>query len=364
MQFTDSHCHLDFPEFSQNITEILQHCQAKNIHRIIVPAVNPEHWQRVLSLSKPNKMVDIACALGIHPWYIILQDKRLSQAYDVNFQEQQLKRAIIKEGNKIVAIGECGIDVFKAEVEKRAGVSFAPSRPYEFTHRGDRIGWVEGIDGKHHLTLFIQSGRILDYPNKPLKTGCRKIAEIHQGDFRMTANQNLIIAGVPADQKAIIEKIAREHGLIDDKDTEQRKNSMACVSLPTCPLAMAEAERYLEDFVAKVQGLLDEVELGDQDIVTRITGCPNGCARPFLAEIGLVGKAPGRYNLFLGADGRGLRVNKLYRENLTETEILAELKPVLSRYRAERNADERFGDFVVRIGVVKEVKDAQVDFHA
>tara|TARA_R110002050_G_scaffold108961_3_gene219986 strand:+ start:337 stop:1170 length:834 start_codon:yes stop_codon:yes gene_type:complete len=115
MQFTDSHCHLDFPEFSQNITEILQYCQAKNIHRIIIPAVNPEHWQRVLSLSKPNKMVDIACGLGIHPWYIILQDKRLSQAYDVSFQEQQLKRAITKKGNKIVAIGECGIDVFKAK---------------------------------------------------------------------------------------------------------------------------------------------------------------------------------------------------------------------------------------------------------
>ncbi|MED5523333.1 MAG: assimilatory sulfite reductase (NADPH) hemoprotein subunit [Pseudomonadota bacterium] len=260
-------------------------------------------------------------------------------------------------------VDRMGVDAFKAEVEKRSGVTFLPEVPVVFTQQGDRFGWVEGVDGRDHLTLFVPEGRLIDKPGQAWLTGLRAIAQVHQGDFRMTANQNLIIAGVPKAEKAKIEALVAEHGL-NVPTTRLRENAMACVALPTCGLAMAEAERYLEDFVAKVQGLLDEVELGDQDIVTRITGCPNGCARPFLAEIGLVGKAPGRYNLFLGADGRGLRVNKLYRENLTETEILAELKPVLSRYRAERNADERFGDFVVRIGVVKEVKDAQVDFHA
>ncbi|MCG6507916.1 sulfite reductase subunit beta, partial [Vibrio parahaemolyticus] len=187
-----------------------------------------------------------------------------------------------------------GVDVFKAEVEKRAGVTFGDSRPYEFTERGDRIGWVEGIDGKHHLTLFIENGRLLDFPGKPLKTGVAEIAKIHQGDFRMTANQNLIIAGVPADQKAAIEALAVSHGLMDSSVSEQRKNSMACVAFPTCPLAMAEAERFLPEFVTQVEGILEKHALPKEDnIILRVTGCPNGCGRAMLAEIGLVGKAPG-----------------------------------------------------------------------
>ncbi|WKE66271.1 assimilatory sulfite reductase (NADPH) hemoprotein subunit [Gallaecimonas kandeliae] len=256
-----------------------------------------------------------------------------------------------------------GVDAFRAEVEKRSGVTFLPEVPVVFTQQGDRFGWVQGIDGKEHLTLFVPEGRLIDKGEQRWLEGLRAIAQVHQGDFRMTANQNLIIAGVPQAQKAQIDALVAEYGL-KVPTSRLRENAMACVALPTCGLAMAEAERYLEDFVAKVQTLLDEVGLGDQDIVTRITGCPNGCARPFLAEIGLVGKAPGRYNLYLGADGRGLRVNKLYRENQTEAEILAELKPVLARYKAEGLEAERFGDFVVRGGIVKEVRDAQVDFHA
>ncbi|MBQ4864559.1 assimilatory sulfite reductase (NADPH) hemoprotein subunit [Pseudoalteromonas sp. MMG013] len=257
-----------------------------------------------------------------------------------------------------------GIDEFKAEVENRAGVKFAQSRPYVFTHRGDRIGWVEGIDGKHHLTLFIQNGRILDYPEKALKTGCRKIAEIHQGDFRMTANQNLIIAGVPTEQKAEIEKIAREHGLIDDTDTEQRKNSMACVSLPTCPLAMAEAERYLPDLVTKVEQLLIKHEVANDSIILRVVGCPNGCGRALLAEVGLVGKGPGKYNVYLGGNKEGTRVPKLYLENVGEEVYLPALDTLIGQWVNEREQDECFGDFVIRNGIVAEVKVSKTDFHA
>ncbi|MBQ4851674.1 assimilatory sulfite reductase (NADPH) hemoprotein subunit [Pseudoalteromonas sp. MMG012] len=257
-----------------------------------------------------------------------------------------------------------GIDEFKAEVENRAGVQFAQSRPYVFTHRGDRIGWVEGIDGKHHLTLFIQNGRILDYPEKALKTGCRKIAEIHQGDFRMTANQNLIIAGVPTEQKAEIEKIAREHGLIDDTDTEQRKNSMACVSLPTCPLAMAEAERYLPDLVTKVEQLLIKHEVANDSIILRVVGCPNGCGRALLAEVGLVGKGPGKYNVYLGGNKEGTRVPKLYLENVGEEVYLPALDTLIGQWVNEREQDECFGDFVIRKGIVAEVKVSKTDFHA
>ncbi|MCH8536761.1 MAG: assimilatory sulfite reductase (NADPH) hemoprotein subunit [Alkalimonas sp.] len=261
-------------------------------------------------------------------------------------------------------IDRIGLDNFRHEVEQRVGVKFEPVRPYEFTSRGDRIGWVEGMDGKHHLTLFIENGRILDYPGRPLKTGLAEIAKIHQGDLRMTANQNLIIAGVPSEQKAQIEQLAREHGLIDDGHSEQRKNSMACVSFPTCPLAMAEAERYLPELVTKVEGLLQKHDVADDHIVLRVTGCPNGCGRAMLAEVGLVGRAPGKYNLYLGGNRIGTRIPKLYLDNVGETEILSQLDQLIADWAAKRQADECFGDFVVRTGVVAEVKVSKTDFHA
>lgn len=256
-----------------------------------------------------------------------------------------------------------GIDVFKAEVEKRAGVTFTESRPYEFTDRGDRIGWVKGIDNKHHLTVFIENGRILDYPGKQLKTGMQKIAAIHQGDFRLTANQNLIIAGVAEQDKAEIEKIARENGLIDDAVSNQRKNSMACVAFPTCPLAMAEAERYLPGLVDDVETILAKNGLADESIILRVTGCPNGCGRAMLAEIGLVGKGPGKYNMYLGSNQGGTRIPKLYKENLGEQDILNEIDSLSASWAAERNQDEAFGDFTIRTGIVSEVKISVRDFY-
>ncbi|WP_417607403.1 assimilatory sulfite reductase (NADPH) hemoprotein subunit [Oceanimonas baumannii] len=257
-----------------------------------------------------------------------------------------------------------GVDAFKAEVEKRAGIAFEPVRPYEFTSRGDRFGWVEGIDGKHHLTLFIENGRILDYPGKPLKTGMAEIARVHQGDFRLTANQNLIIAGVPSEQKAAIEALARQHGLLDDSVSEQRQNSMACVALPTCPLAMAEAERFLPEFVTDIEGVLEKHGVNDDSIIFRVTGCPNGCGRAMLAEIGLVGKAPGRYNLHLGGNREGTRIPRMYKENITDRQILEEIDTLVARWAAERESGEGFGDFVIRAGIIAPVVDSARDFYA
>ncbi|WP_438402639.1 assimilatory sulfite reductase (NADPH) hemoprotein subunit [Aeromonas veronii] len=257
-----------------------------------------------------------------------------------------------------------GVEAFKAEVESRAGIQFGPVRPYEFTSRGDRFGWVEGIDGKHHLTLFIENGRLLDFPGKPLKTGMLEIAKVHQGDFRLTANQNLIIAGVPASEKARIEGLARQYGLLDDGVSEQRKQSMACVALPTCPLAMAEAERMLPAFVTDIEGLLTKHGLADDAIIFRVTGCPNGCGRAMLAEVGLVGKAPGRYNLHLGGNLEGTRIPRLHLENITEQQILAELDALIGRWASERNQGECFGDFVIRVGVIAPVIDSARDFYA
>lgn len=256
-----------------------------------------------------------------------------------------------------------GVETFKAEVEKRAGIQFAASRQYEFTGRGDRFGWVEGVDGKHHLTLFIENGRILDYPGKPLKTGCAEIARVHKGDFRLTANQNLIIAGVASEDKANIERLARDHGLLQDDVSLQRVNSMACVSLPTCPLAMAEAERYLPGAVTELEQLLDKHGLAEEHIIFRVTGCPNGCGRAMLAEVGLVGKGPGKYNLHLGGDRNGTRIPRMYRENISEQEIMAELNSLIGRWAEQRHSGESFGDFVIRIGVVKPVVNSAKDFY-
>jgi len=256
-----------------------------------------------------------------------------------------------------------GIETFKAEVEKRAAVAFTESRPYQFTGRGDRIGWVNGIDGKHHLTLFIPSGRLIDTPEKPLKTGIAELAKIHTGDFRITPNQNMIIAGVDENNIGAIEILARQYGLIDDSVTEQRKYSMACVSFPTCPLAMAEAERFLPEFALSIDAIMAKYGLAHEHIILRITGCPKGCGRAMLAEIGLVGRAQGRYSLYLGGNREGTRIPRLFRDNITDVQILAELDSLIGRWAVERENDEGFGDFAIRQKIIKSVLNSAVDFY-
>lgn len=251
-------------------------------------------------------------------------------------------------------IEDRGLDWFRGEVEKRLGKKLGEPRPFEFKHTGDRNGWVEGVDGKWHLTLFIQNGRVKDTPDFPMKTGLREIAKVHQGDFRLTNNQNLIIGAVPAAEKDRIHAMAEEFGLLEGlSHGGLRRNSMACVALPTCGLALAESERYLPDFITDLENELETLGMRDDEIVIRMTGCPNGCARPYLAEIGFVGKAPGKYNLYLGAAFDGSRLARLYKESVKADELIPLLRPFLLRYRDEREAGERFGDFCVRVGIVE-----------
>lgn len=253
------------------------------------------------------------------------------------------------------------LDGFRAEVERCMNIKFEPTRPYEFTERGDRIGWVKGIDNNWHLTLFIESGRITDKPEKPLMTGVLELAKVHKGDFRITANQNLIVANVAEQDKAQIEAIARQYGLIQEI-SKLRENAMSCVSLPTCPLAMAEAERVLPDFISELDKVLSKHNVADESIITRITGCPNGCGRAMLAEIGLVGKAIGRYNLHIGGDRAGLRIPRLYKENITLQEIVNEIDQLVARWATERQTNEAFGDFVIRSNIIASVVNAHIDF--
>ncbi|WJG09926.1 assimilatory sulfite reductase (NADPH) hemoprotein subunit [Aliiglaciecola sp. LCG003] len=294
----------------------------------------------------------------------ITLDKTLDVAAAVvSTQRDWGNRVNRKNAKTKYTLERVGVENFKAEVEKRAEITFGPSRPYTFTDRGDRFGWVEGVDGKYHLTLFIENGRILDYPGKTLKTGCAEIAKIHKGDFRLTANQNLIVAGVAPDQKEAIEVLARIHGLISDGVSNQRLDSMACVALPTCPLAMAEAERYLPDAVTEIETLLAKHGIADKSIIFRVTGCPNGCGRAMLAEVGLVGKGPGKYNLHLGGDREGTRIPKMYKENISEQEILDHLDQLIGRWSSEALDNESFGDFLIRAKVVAPVINSAKDFY-
>jgi sulfite reductase (NADPH) hemoprotein beta-component len=260
-------------------------------------------------------------------------------------------------------IEDRGLDAFRAEVERRAGVKLGAARPFSFTSTGDRYGWTEGADGCAHLTLFIASGRVGDAgPGAQQLSALRRMAELHDGDLRLTANQNLIVARVPPQRRAEIEEIAASGALLAPR-SGLRRNSMACVALPTCGLALAESERYLPDLLDALDARLAAHGLSTDDIVIRMTGCPNGCARPYLAEIGLVGKGPGRYNLYLGAAFDGSRLSKLYAEDIDHPAIIARLDPLFAAYAREREAGEHFGDFVIRAGFVEPTKNGR-DFHA
>lgn len=296
--------------------------------------------------------------------YVTLENTLDIAVAVVTTQRDWGNRVNRKNAKTKYTLDRVGIATFKAEVEKRAGVEFAESRPYQFTFRGDRFGWVAGIEGKHHLTLFIENGRLIDGPNSPLKSGVAEIAKVHKGDFRMTANQNLIVAGVAESDKNNIEAIARQYGLIKDGTSKQRQNSMACVAFPTCPLAMAEAERYLPGLVTKVEAILTKHDVSEDHVILRVTGCPNGCGRAMLAEIGLVGKGPGKYDMYLGGNHGGTRVPKLYKDSVDEASILIEIDQLVEHWSKERNAGEGFGDFTIRAGIVAEVKVSKRDFHA
>jgi len=245
-------------------------------------------------------------------------------------------------------IDDKGLNFIKAEIERRLSAPLEPARPFELTSNGDQLGWRETDRGTFNFGLFIQNGRVSDLPGRSIMEGLRAIAEVHKGQFRLTPNQNLIVAGVPAEEKPRIEALLEKHGLFNGAQSSLRSNSIACVALPTCPLAMAEAERYLPELLTSIEAILDANGLLKETITIRMSGCPNGCSRPYVAEIALTGRAPGKYNLYLGGGFHGERLNRLFAENIGEDRILAILSEQLSAYARNRSPGERFGDFFNR----------------
>lgn len=250
-------------------------------------------------------------------------------------------------------IEDRGLDAFRAEIEKRAGFKFAKPKPFKFTSTSDGLGWRQGEDKNWNLTLFVENGRIKDLPGWTLKKALREIADANLCDFVATANQNVTMAKVAPKAKTKIDEILKKHGVSTEVSSRLRANSMACVALPTCGLALAESERFLPELITALEEGIEKAGLRNDDIVIRMTGCPNGCARPYLAEIGLVGRNPGLYNLYLGAAFDGSRLSKLYAQDVGKEKIVALLEPMFLAYAKTRKEGERFGDFCIRLGHVK-----------
>jgi sulfite reductase (NADPH) hemoprotein beta-component len=283
----------------------------------------------ILGFCSPDQVVDVAEKV-------------------VTVQRDWGNRQIRKRARLKYTIEDRGIDAFRVEFENRLGHPLGKPRPFKFQSTGDLIGWRQGPDKKWHLTLFIENGRIKDLTGHSLRSAVREIANMDTCQFVLTSNQNLILADITAEARPKIEAILKKHGVQIKESSGLRRNSMACVALPTCGLALAESERYLPDLIKDLEKLLDKVGLSDADIIIRMTGCPNGCSRPYLAEIGLVGRGPGLYNLYLGGAFDGTRLNKLYAKDVNNAKILKLLDPLIEQYANHREQGEHFGDFMVR----------------
>lgn len=296
---------------------------------------NPEHYAR------------LATIIG----FTDSEEKTLKFIYEVlTVQRDYGDRLDRKKARLKYTIDKYGIDFFKKEVEKRAGFELEKERPFFFDQRNDYYGWEKNHEDLWYYTVFIENGRVLDDENLKLKTALLEIAKTGKANFRFTSNQNVIISDIKEDDRNTIDSLLKKYKITDHVKNASpiRKNAMACVALNTCPLALAEGQRYLPSLISKIELLINKYDLETENIIIRMTGCPNGCARPANAEIGFIGTAYGRYNMHIGGDHLGFRLNKMYKEQLDEKGILKELDFLLALFKTERKAGESFGDFSYR----------------
>jgi len=290
--------------------------------------------------GNPNTYSRLGTVIG----FTDTEEKTMKAVYEVlTIQRDFGNREDRKFSRMKYTIDKMTVEGFKKELESRIGFELLPERPYAFTERTDRYGWQQNHEGKWFYTLFVEHGGIRPYQKQFLY----ETALLNISNFIFTCNQNLILGEISERDKPLVEVLLEKHG-IDKTDSALRKNSMACVALPTCPLALAEAQRYLPELITKLEPIVEKYHLKEEEIVVRMTGCPNGCGRPYVAEIGFVGTGPGQYNLMLGGDRFGERLNKLYKEKLDEPQILEEADHLLSLYVNEKYEAETFGDFTFR----------------
>lgn len=301
--------------------------------------------------GNPNTYPRLATVLG----FVDTEEKVLKAAYEIiTIQRDFGNRSDRKLSRLKYTIDKMGVEAFKAELEKRCGFALEPAKEIVFTERVDYFGWQQNHEGKWYYTVFAENGRVMDTDALPLKTALLEVAKTRKANFRFTANQKLILSDISDADKQAVHDILDKYGIIQHTETagSMRKNAVACVAFNTCPLALAEAQRYLPTLIGKIEPLLEKHKLGDDAISVRMTGCPNGCGRPYVAEIGFIGTAYGRYNMHIGGDREGARLNTKYKDNIDEAAILQELDLLLGKYSKKRKKGETFGDFVIREKIV------------
>jgi sulfite reductase (NADPH) hemoprotein beta-component len=303
-------------------------------------------------LSTTHGNAETYARLGTVIGFVEKEENAFKAIYEIlTVQRDYGNRSDRKLARLKYTVDRLGVEKFKEEVEKRMGFAFQEIRPYTFTQREDYYGWQQNNKGNWYYTVFVENGRVLDDEIVSLKSALLEVAKTRKANFRFTANQNVIISDVDPKDKNAIDNILEQFKIIEHTNGTSviRKNSMACVALPTCPLALAEGQRYMPSLITKIESLLLKYNLDEENIIIRMTGCPNGCARSYIAEIGFVGTAPGKYNLHLGGDHNGYRLNRIYKESLDETSILTELDYLFKDFKKERINNESFGDFTHRL---------------
>jgi sulfite reductase (NADPH) hemoprotein beta-component len=302
-------------------------------------------------LSTTHGNPETYARLGTVIGFVNGEEKTLKTIYEVlTVQRDFGNRGDRKLARLKYTLDRMGVEAFKAELEKRIGFALEPARPFSFNQRSDYYGWQKNDTNIWFFTALVENGRVLDNEQQALKTALLEIAKTGMANFRFTGNQNIMISDVAEKDKALINEILERFNVVQYTESASliRKNAMACVALPTCPLALAEAQRYLPSLLTHIETLLENHNLDKEEIIIRMTGCPNGCARPYAAEIGFVGTAMGRYNLHLGGDRQGTRLNKLYKESLDETAILGELDNLFGLFKKDKKKEESFGDYAIR----------------
>lgn len=297
--------------------------------------------------GNPDTYARLATVLG----FADTEEKLLKAVYEIiTIQRDYGNRSDRKLARLKYTIDRMGVEVFKKELEKRCGFALEEAKPYSFTERKDYYGWQQNHEGKWYYTVFVENGRVLDDENAALKTGLLEIARTGKANFRFTCNQNVILSDIAEKDKKEVDDLLKRFRLdsLTEKASEIRKNSMACVAFNTCPLALAEAQRYLPALIDKIDPLIQKHRLEKEEITLRMTGCPNGCGRSHVSEIGFVGTSYGHYNLHLGGDRTGERLNRKYKDQLNEEQILKELDLLFGDYTANRKKEETFGDFTQR----------------
>lgn len=302
--------------------------------------------------GNPNTYARLATVLG----FVAGEENTLRAIYEImTIQRDYGNRSDRKQARLKYTIDRMGVEVFKEELEKRCGFALETAKPYTFDHRPDYFGWHQNHEGKWYYTVFVENGRILDDEKVALKTGLLEVAKTGKANFRFTCNQNVIVSDIDKKDKKAVEQVLEQFGIIahTEKAGAVRKSAIACVAFNTCPLALAEAQRYLPTLIDKLEPLLDKHKLSEDEISVRMTGCPNGCGRPYVAEIGFVGTSYGHYNLHLGGDRHGERLNIKYKDSLDEAGILQELDILFGVYSKNKKKGESFGDFAIREQWVK-----------